>query len=519
MEILPGFDPATLQWGWSWWTVLAWIGRILGIAHIPYVLLQRGTRPMAALAWILCLFFLPFVGVILWWGLGPNHMKRRRRRRSRSQARISESFSSLAQTIEPTTGHYAEVDRITPAMRRARTLFLHDEHGIFPSTRHNWARVYENATIAFDAFEEAIQGAKHHVHFQFYIWRRDGTGERFRDLLVEKAKEGVEVRVLYDAVGSAQVHRRFLAPLIAAGGKAVPFLPVRLLERRLRINFRNHRKLIIIDGHLGFTGGINIADEYAEWLDLAFGFEGPVVHQLQEIFAEDWYFATQEDLAAKPYFEPISRKDLTRVSVEDEAPTTLPESSSTQLSGPAQHQVIARVVSSGPDDTLDTIQKMFFLAITSAKERVFIMTPYFVPDHAIITALQTAAMRGVDVRIILPAKSDVPITQHAGRSYVESLLEVGVQVYEYKRSVLHAKLLVFDRQYVFVGSANMDIRSFRFNFETNCVLESPTLNHQLTRHFLNQVHHSREIHLHEFQQRSKKERLLEGLARLLSPLL
>jgi cardiolipin synthase A/B len=529
MEFLPGFDPATLQWQWSWWTILAWTGRIIGIAHFPYVLLERGSRPMSTLAWLMCLFFLPYLGVLLWWGLGPNYMKRKRRRRSRAQARISQSFSSLTRSIAPSAVHYAETDGLSPAMMRARRLFLHDEHGIFPPTRNNRVATFPDAVTAYDAFEQGIRQARDHVHIQFYIWRRDKTGTRFRDLLIEKARQGVEVRVLYDAIGGAAVHRHFFAPLLAVGGKVAPFLPVRLFERRLRLNFRNHRKLLIIDGRIAFTGGINLGDEYNDWLDLAFGFEGPLVHQLQEVFAEDWYFATQEDLATRRYFtvEPGDDEDpLLHAPPAEEpalvgAPTTtlLPLSADDRLIGPASHVSNGRVVSSGPDDPLDTIHKMFFLAITSARKRIFLTTPYFVPDQAIITALQTATMRGVDVRIILPARSDVPITQHAGRSYIEGLLEVGARVYEYRRTVLHAKLLVCDDHHVFVGSANMDIRSFRFNFETNCVLESHTLNHQLANLFTSHLDDSVEIHLHAFRKRPRSERLVEGLARLFSPLL
>ncbi|MBA2663701.1 MAG: hypothetical protein H0U74_15540 [Bradymonadaceae bacterium] len=523
MELLPGFDPASLQWELTWWTVLGWTGKVLGVAVIPSVLLQRGTRPMAALAWILCLLTIPFLGVFLWWGLGRNYVERRKRRRSRSQARISKSFMSMARSIEVPEGRWADSNHRAGSQNasRAQTMVLHDEHGIFPPTQANGITVYTEAHVAYDAFEKAIREAKHHIHFQFYIWKRDTTGRRFRDLLVEKAREGVEVRVLYDAIGSSAIDGDFIDKIRRAGGKACSFLPVRLLERRLQVNFRNHRKIIVIDGEVAFTGGINIADDYTDWMDMAYRLDGPITFQLQEVFAEDWFFATKEDLADPRYF-----RALVEASAPEPAPEPPPEQASEIVSVDTGAQapltcrdINARVVASGPDDPLSTIHKMFFLAITSAKERLYIITPYFVPDHAIITALQTAAMRGVDVRILVPAKSDVPITQHAGRSYFESLLEVGVRVFEYTKCVLHAKLLVFDRNFTFVGSANMDIRSFRFNFETNVVLDSLEVNRAMSQLFLDTLKQSQEIHLAEFQKRSKRERLLEGGARLLSPLL
>lgn len=524
-EFFPGFDPATFEWNWTWWTTVAWSGRVLGIAFIPTVLLQRGTRPMAALAWILTLLAMPFIGAALWWIIGRNHMRRRKRRRSRAQARISRSFHDLARGSDTEAAIKAD-SPLSPlsAVSPARNLVLHDEHGIFPPIRDNLARPLPSSAVAFDAFEAAIRSATDHIHFEFFIWREDATGQRFRDLLAERARAGVEVRILYDAIGSSSIRKRFIKPLLDAGASAAPFLPVRLLERRLRVNFRNHRKLLIIDGEVGFTGGVNIADDYLEWFDMAVELRGPIVYQLQEVFAEDWHFATGEDLAEERYFSGLSEHAPPAIEADDDADSRAPDGQ--QREDAAEHDdksraiaTIARVVASGPDDTLDTIHKMFFLAITSATERLYLITPYFVPDSAIMAALQTASMRGVDVRIIVPQQSDVPITQHAGRSYWEGLLEVGVRIFEYRDQVLHAKLIVHDRDHVFMGSANMDIRSFRLNFEANCVLESHPLNRQMCRLFLETQSRSTEIELDAHRARPYRTRLLEGFARLLSPLL
>src|SRR5690554_934884 len=519
-EFFPGFDPATFEWEWTWWTTVAWSGRALGIAFIPTVLLQRGTRPMAALAWILTLLAMPFIGAALWWIIGRNHMRRRKRRRSRAQKRISRSFHDLARSSE--VGPAARDDSpLSPlsSISPARNLVLHDEHGIFPPTRDNLVTALTTSAVAFNAFEAAILKARHHIHFEFFIWRNDATGRRFRDLLAERARAGVEVRILYDAIGSSSIRKKFFTPLLEAGASASPFLPVRLLERRLRVNFRNHRKLLIVDGEVGFTGGVNIADDYLEWFDMAVELRGPVVYQLQEVFAEDWHFATGEDLAEERYFSGLSEGSPQSIETDEDEDEDEDEDDAAHLVaiGPREISTVARVVASGPDDTLDTIHKMFFLAITSATERLYLVTPYFVPDSAIMTALQTASMRGVDVRIIVPQLSDVPITQHAGRSYWEGLLEVGVRIFEYRNQVLHAKLIVHDRDHVFMGSANMDIRSFRLNFESNCVLESHPLNRQMCRLFLETQSRSTEIELEAHRARPYRTRLTEGFARLLSP--
>lgn len=490
------------------WSAFIWLGRVLGICFIPAVLLQRSTRPLSTLVWILVLYFLPYIGVVLWWMLGRNHMRRKKRSLARSRDQMARSFNELERRACPqiVDSDQTNVDQRDQALTTQR-LVLRDEFNVFPPTRGNRVAIHARPPQAFDAFIDAIAEAEDHIHFLFYTWRDDETGTRFRDLLIEKAKQGIEVRVLFDGFGSVSIGRRFLRPLAEAGARVATFLPLHFWERRLRINFRNHRKLLVIDGRRAFTGGVNIADEYLQWFDMAYGFEGPVVYQMQEIFAEDWHFATGEDLAAERYFPHLARREPRSV--------TAPAPGDDDLIDDA----LARVVAGGPDDRLETIHKMFFLALTSARRNLLLITPYFVPDLAILTALQTAAMRGVDVRILVPGRSDVPLTQHAGRAYWESLMESGVRIFEYGGSILHAKLLVLDSTHVIVGSANMDIRSFRFNFEANAVIESRVLNRSMTEIFEDAQEKSDEVVLEEFRCRPRRARLIEGAARLFSPLL
>jgi cardiolipin synthase len=505
-----------LTWEINWWTVVWWGGMLVALFHIPSVLLRRETRPMAALAWVLCLIALPVLGVILWWMIGRTRLERRKRRWARSKKVVTDSLADVRQAIElPDDSAHTRINDGGSHFASDDALYLRQEEGVFPPTEGNRVEIFSSGQDAFNAFERAIREATDHVHFQFYIWQRDDMGRRFRDLLTEKAKEGVEVRVLYDAVGGAPVKRGFMDPLIEAGAKVESFLPVVLFERQLRVNFRNHRKIIVVDGKTGFTGGVNIGDEYCDWVDLAFRLDGPVVLQLQEVFAEDWYFATGEDLASTRYFVGTEavQKALEETSEREDDADDIEQ-------GRVAESVTARIIASGPDNPESAIQNVFFMAITGASRRIYITTPYFVPDQAMLMAIKTAAMRGVDVRLLTPGTSDIPIAQAAGRSYYAELLAAGVRIYEYhEERVLHAKSVVVDDVWSIIGSANMDIRSFLLNFEANAVLRDRELNSTLAEQFETHLERSTEMRLEDFEKRPLKHRLVESTARLFSPLL
>jgi cardiolipin synthase len=353
------------------------------------------------------------------------------------------------------------------------------------------------ANQAYDALEEAIEGAQSHIHMLYYIFETDRTGARFRDLLVKKANEGVTVRLLVDGVGSFGTSH-FMIPLTQVGGKFAEFLPVGQLSRHWHPNLRNHRKIAVVDGQVGFTGGVNIGDEYTgrkrrvgKWRDAHIQVTGPAVNHLQEVFAEDWYFATGEDLISERYY-----------------PDQQPEGDQT-----------VQIIASGPDTETQPLQRIFFTAITSAQQRIYLTTPYFVPDQAMLVALETAALRGVEVKLLLPHRSDMKLVLHAGRSYYKELLVSEVQIYEYLPGILHAKTMVVDDRWATVGSANMDVRSFKLNFEVNAMIYGPEFNKELADVFHKDLMQARKVTLEELAEKSLGSRMAEGLARVLSPVL
>lgn len=475
------------------WVWAHFVGELLGLLSVPSVLLARRGRPLSALAWILAMLSLPYVGLLAWWILGRSHLNRRRAKHRRASALVAERLRqrALRGPVEPPEPVLPF--RPTPA---------NPMHGLFPTTAENHVDVLVDAAEAYPHLELLIRAARHHVHLLFYTWEDDATGRRFMDLLVERAREGVEVRLLFDAVGSPGLDDAALHALRLAGGRAAAFLPVRL-RRRLTLNFRNHRKIAVIDGWRAFTGGLNIGDVYTgPWHDLALGIEGAAAQQLQEVFADDWMFATGEDLARTPYFG-------SEQGVQDQAPLPHGEDPSARC----------MVVASGPDQRYNLTHDALFLAVTEARRRVWLMTPYLIPSPTLLTALRGAVYRGVDVRLLLPARSDVPIARLAARSYYPDLIGSGVRVFEYEPSILHAKAMVFDEDLSVLGSANLDTRSFRLNFEVSCFLRSEQVNRAIASVFERDLAQSHEVSRGELARRSVADTLLESAAHLLSPLL
>lgn len=484
-----------LGWGPSWWSLIATGTYILALASIPSVLLQRRGHPQSAIAWLLVLFSLPFVGLFLWWFLGRKHLTRKRRRRLKATEKVSGSLSKLRDALPA-------LPEASWELLSLRRLPPDEAQWVFPPTFNNRVRLLRDAIQTYPAIEEAIHASTQHIHLLFYIWNDDATGRRFRDLLVEKAKQGVEVRILCDAIGSPWAGRSLMRPLIEAGGKVGIFLPTHIFKRNRYWNFRNHRKLVVADGCRGIVGGLNIGDEYTkDWHDTALEMRGPVVDQLQEVFADDWYYTTGEELSTTRYFScyPEEQKKNPEWGIDNEA--------------------VCGVVASGPHTRHNLTHDALFIAITQATNRVWITTPYLIPNPSIRSALRTAVYRGVDVRVMLPEVGDSRIAHWASQSYYPELLGAGVKIYEYLPYYLHAKSAVFDDDLSVVGSANIDIRSFRLNFEVSCTVRSKAFCDELAALFERDLQKCKELRYEEFEKRPLMLKLAESAAQLFSPLL
>lgn len=476
-------------------TVTTWLAlgeTVWVIGLCAWIILERRS-PVATLAWVLALAWIPVLGIPLYLLIGPRRLRRKKLRHRRSRSRVIEA----SQGWRSRTGGASRT--ALPAGNDWQLVRLAESAGQSPPAQARQVELLFGGDACYQAIEFAILEAQHHVHLEYYTWQPDRVGTRFRDLLCDKARSGVEVRLLVDAIGSAWFGRRFGRPLRQAGVQFACFNP--LSPARLRpdlVNFRTHRKIVVCDGRVGFTGGINICDEHAEsvqgtqaWRDTHLRIEGLPVCDLQLAFFEDWHFATGGAPTARAYF---------------------PEQDSA-ASGPW-----VQILASGPDEDFYAIEKFCFAAIAGAQRRVLVTTPYFVPNEPLLLALTTAALRGVDVQVLIPQRSDSRLVTAAARSYSEELVRVGVRVHEYASSMLHAKTLVVDNV-ALVGTANMDNRSFRLNFEVAAALFDEGIAGALAETFQADLHHAVEYRLRTARRTPLWQRTSEATARLLSPLL
>ncbi len=467
---------------------LAWL-LWMGLVAVGLILERRS--PAATLAWLLALLFMPYFGFLVYLLFGPRRLRRRRLRYSRARARLIQSTHHLHPGYIPPGFPDTGLER-----QLARLLERLGQGAPGPTTG---VTLLESGDACFQALETAFAAARHHLHLEYYLWQPDRVGTRLRDLLVEKARAGITVRLLLDPIGSDRITRRFLQPLLDAGGMTAWFNPLRL--RRLRpshVNFRTHRKIVVCDGQIGFTGGANISNDHSgaysgpeAWRDTHLRIEGEPVHRLQFIFLEDWYFATDR--------APFEAEFFPRFPDDPTGPWL-------------------QIVESGPDNNRHAIAQCFFAAIAGAQRQILLTTPYFVPSEALNAALMNAALRGVEVSILAPKHGDSWLVTAAARSYYDELVGVGVHIYEYGPPMLHAKLLVVDERIAAVGSANFDNRSLTLNFEVMAVIYNTGLATQLAESFAADLRLASR-YVKPGRRATLGQRLGEATARLLSPLL
>lgn len=466
---------------------LAWL---LWIALVAVGLILERRSPTATLAWLLALLFMPYFGFLIYLLFGPRRLRRRRLRYGRARDRLIQSTRRLSPGQMPPGFPGTALER--------QLVKMLERLGQGEPRPVTTVALLETGDDCFRALETAIAAARHHVHLEYYLWQPDRIGTRLRDLLAERARAGIQVRLLLDPIGSDRIGRRFLHPLRDAGVLIAWFNPIGLRRLRLRyVNFRTHRKIVVCDGQVGFTGGVNISDVHSArchgadaWRDAHLRVAGEPVHRLQFIFLEDWYFATDQAPFESEFFPRFA-----------------------EAAGPW-----LQIVESGPDNNRQAIARFYFAAIAGARRQLLLTTPYFVPTEALTAALTNAALRGVEVRVLTPRHGDSRLANAAARSYYDELASAGVRIYEYGPPMLHAKLLVMDGRVAAVGSANFDNRSLALNFETMAVLYDAGLARQLVDSFENDLRLA-DRYFKPGQRASLGQRLGESAARLLSPLL
>jgi cardiolipin synthase len=455
------------------------------VVFIPWVLLSKKDAT-ATVAWCLLVLFVPLMGALLYWAFGYNYLLHRVRHRRVIKSGFRKKHPHPDGPLQKDERGEHDLGELAERVNA------------YPLRHGNALTVYHETEHAYNALLDAITAARRYVHLEYFIIRSDATGDRLLNLLADKAREGVEVRLLYDAMGCFHLKSRSLRPLLDAGGQAVGFLPLNPLHSLIRVNLRNHRKITVVDGRIGFTGGMNIGDEYlgkkpvfGYWRDSFVRLEGPAVVDLQRVFSEDWEFARREGLSEEKYAPPQ----------------------------PDAGDATVQIADSGPDQEVNTIREIYFLAIVSARRRLWIASPYLVPDNGLFDALRAARYRGIDVRILTLLRPDHYISYYAGWYYAAELLQYGVKIYLYRKGMMHSKLMMVDGRWGMVGSANLDNRSLHLNFEVGCIVHDAEQVEQLETVYQRDLEDAIPLDREQLESRSVASRTLENACRLFTPIL
>lgn len=450
--------------------------------------------PTKAMLWVVVLVMLPIAGLLLYFFFGQNL---RRKHIFKRKKRVDNSY--LNEETIPSGIIYADSESAlesVAAYRHVAQLLLNNS--LTPVIGGNDVKLFHEGHSAFKQIITDLERAQRLIHLEYFIFRADHLGQRIAEILIRKAQEGVDVRVIYDAVGSWGIPKRFIKELRNNGVQIYPFQKVIFPYLSSRLNYRNHRKILVIDGEIAHMGGMNIADKYIEgdpvlgaWHDTQIRINGPAVSALHLVFLTDWAFVSRSSYS----FTPV---DFTLQ--------------------PLPGHIALQVTDSGPDSDWAAIMQSFFLAISKANNHIYITTPYFVPNESILTALRTAALSGIDVRLLIPFKSDSRFVLWATMGYVSTLLEAGIRVFLFQGGFNHSKIMMVDGKLATVGSANMDIRSFEDSFEVVTFIYNTEITQELERVFLRDTLQSKEMELEEWSQRTFPDRIKHSFARLFSPL-
>ena len=470
---------------WIWYcTLLAYIAFLLGLIY-TIIIYYDDKNPVKTICWILVVIFLPLLGISAYYIVGRNVSKKRSKFQFWREEfnRHQQSVSTNVETEPIHPDHYKEL----------KSLILNLEQS--PVFGGNKVTVYPGGKSKFYSLFENIDCAESHIHIFYYAIGDDHIGNELKEKIINKVKQGIKVRLLYDGLGCNKTNRKYFKQMIEAGVEVKTFLPLSFPRFLRSVNYRNHKKIVIIDGRIAYTGGINVKDVYIDglpwgkWNDIHFKVEGSGASGLQSVFLADWYYASGQYLSSPEYYP--------NVEVFGEVPI--------------------QVVNAEPLGMHSNVMEAMFTAITRAKKNVYIETPYFIPTECLLQAIQTASMSGIDVRLVMPKRSDNDFVQYASNSYVEKLLRNKVRVYQYVNGFTHSKLMIVDDELVVVGSANMDIRSLELLFETNLFIYDKKVAQTVRDIYHTDMNNSKELNLCDWLQRNRSVKFREACFRLFSP--
>lgn len=484
-----------MDWSYVWGTLYG----IIILSTITLILLEN-RNPLKALSWVIVLILIPVFGLIFYFIFGKDTRRirlvsRQFYKRIMEEATPKAPFSQASEALQKGEKKY---DRLMTMIQKQT------ENTVLPAQS---IEIFTDGASKFDRLIEDISQAKHHIHIEYYIFRNDSTGRRVADALIQKAKEGVTVRMLYDFVGSALHQTRFFRQLSQSGIILYPFLPVVFPLFTSKENYRNHRKIIVIDGHIGYIGGMNVSDNYTLgtriglWRDTHFRITGVAVNGLQAAFITDWYVASKIVLPSSLFYG--------KQALPDASPAAI-----------GQHPIPVQTFTSGPTGRFRTLQQALCHVMYGAKRSIRIQTPYFLPTDSLNKAIIGAALSGIYVEMLVPFDNDSKATKYASRSYYDELLRAGVHIYFYKKGFLHSKLVTIDDELSIIGSANMDFRSMEHNFEISTIIYDKAFTQQLCQMMDNDIRFNGELLRREqWKKRSLPKKFIESLLRLFAPLL
>ncbi len=476
-------------------------------AEIAYVVILIGvclkiiydTRSSSkTLAYLLFAIFVPVIGIIFYFSFGINYRKSKiYNKKLEIDESQKQSFKNRIQTLNK---HFSSSNNPSLVQNQELVHLLankkNENQGVLPN---NVVKPLFNGEKLFPKLIEELKKATKHIHIEYYIYENDRIGNEIKDILVEKAKSGIEVRFIYDDFGSSGIRKNIIKELRKNGVQAFPFNKIKLIYFANRMNYRNHRKIVIIDGVTSFIGGINISDRYRNssdsklyWKDAHLMIKGYSTLSLQQIFMADWNFCSEENImVTNDYFPQIDINNKNAIPVQ--------------------------ITSSGPDSELPSILFSIVQSINLAKKEILLTTPYYIPDQTLQDSLVIAALSGIDVKLLVPERADSLFVSIATQSYFEDLLNAGAKIYQYKKGFIHAKTFVTDRQLASIGTANLDARSFDLNFEVSSLIYNEKIAQELALEFEKDLSDSIEITLETWLKRSRIRKLIERILRLLSP--